>query len=106
MKAKRPRLEDRIEDAIVYTERDTEGVLAPQNDVVVVTINIADFDVHHIFIDNESLVDILYYSIFSKMRFIPDQLSRFDTSIQSFSKDLVIPEGVIRLLITVDTPPQ
>ena len=46
---KRPRLEDEGEDAIIFIKRDAEGVLAPYNDAVVVTTNIIDFNVHHIY---------------------------------------------------------
>ena len=80
-KAKRLRLGDGLEDAIVFTKQDAEGVLAPHNDVIVVTMNIVDFNVHRIFIDNESSVNILYYSVFSQIEFIPDQLSRFNIPI-------------------------
>ena len=78
---KRSRLEVEQEKAIIVIEHDAEGVLALQNDAVVVTVNIADFNVHHIFIDNKSLIDILYFTVFTQMGFTPDQLSRFDTPI-------------------------
>ena len=77
--AKRSRLEDGLGDAIIFTEQDTEGVQAPHNNAVVVTANIADYNVHCVFIDNESSINILYYSVFSQIKFTPDQLSRFDT---------------------------
>ena len=79
--AKRPWFEDRPEDAIIFIERDMKGVLALHNDAVVVIANITDYNIHHIFIDNGSSVDILYFSIFIHMGFTPDQLSTFDTPI-------------------------
>ena len=103
---KRPRLEDRHKDAIIFTEQDAEGVLASHNDTVVITVNIVDYNVHCVFIDNESLIDVLYYSIFSQMRFTPDQLSRFDTPIQGFSEGSVISEEMIKVSVTVGTPSQ
>ena len=40
------------------------------------------------------------------MVFTSDRLSRFNTLIQSFFGSLVIPEGMIKLPLTVGTPPQ
>ena len=62
----------KLEDAIIFTEQDAEGVLTSHNDAVVVIVNIVDYNIHRIFIDNGSLVDVLYYFIFSQMRFTPD----------------------------------
>ena len=103
--AKRPRLEDRHENAIVFTERDAEGILASHNDAVFVIANIIDFNAHHVFVDNGSSIDILYYSIFTQMRFTPDLLNRFDILIQDFFESSMILEGMIKLLVIVDTPP-
>ncbi|XP_073109452.1 uncharacterized protein [Elaeis guineensis] len=100
---KRPKLEDEHKDAITFTKRDVEDVLAPHNDVVAVIANITDFNVHRIFIDNESLVDILYFSIFIQIGFTLNQLGRFDIPIQDFSEDSMILEGMIRLPVTIGT---
>ena len=66
---KRLRLEDGFKDAITFTEQDAKGVQASHNDVVVVTTNITDYNVHRIFINNGSSVDVLYFFIFSQMKF-------------------------------------
>ena len=58
---KRPRLEDKGKDAIIFIEQDVEGILALHNDAVVVTVNIIDFNMHLIFVDNESSIDFLYF---------------------------------------------
>ena len=71
-KANRSRLKDEGEDAIVFIKRDAEGVLAPHNDTVVVMANITNFNIHHVFIDNGRSVDILYFSIFTQIGFIPN----------------------------------
>ena len=106
LEAKRSRLKVEVENAIIFIERDTEGVLIPHNDAVAVTAIITDFNVHRIFIDNESLIDVLYFSIFTQMGFTLDQLTRFNTPIQSFSESSMILEGMIRLPLTIGTPPQ
>ena len=79
---KRSRFEGEQEiEAIIFTEHNAEGILASHNDAVVVTVNITDFNVYYIFIDNGSSIDILYFTIFTQMGFTSDQLSRFDTPI-------------------------
>ncbi|XP_073102491.1 uncharacterized protein [Elaeis guineensis] len=104
---KRSRFEGEQEiEAIIFTEHNAEGVLASHNDAVVVTANIADFNVHCIFIDNESSIDILYFSVFIQTEFTPDQLSRFDILIQNFFRSLVVPERMIKLPLTVGTQPR
>ena len=69
--AKRPRLEE----PIIFTEQDAKGIQTPHNDVVVITTNIIDYNVHHIFVDNGSSVDILYFATFTIMGLVPEQLS-------------------------------
>ena len=78
---KRPRLENGLKDEITFTKQDAESMQAPHNHAVVVTINIIYYNVHHVFIDNRSSIDILYFSVFFQMGFTSDQLSRFDTPI-------------------------
>ena len=92
------------EEVITFIECDAEGVLTLHNDAVVVIVNITDFNIYRVFIDNESSIDILYFSIFTQMGFTSSQLSRFDTPIQGFSESSVIPEGMIKLPLTVGTP--
>ena len=44
---KRPK----IEEPITFTEEDTQGVLYPHNDAVVVTLNIKNYDICRVLID-------------------------------------------------------
>ena len=103
-KAKRSSFKDRHENAIIFIKQDAESVLALHNNAMVVTTNITDHYVRYVFIDNRSLVDVLYYSIFSQIGFTPYQLSRFNILIQDFSGDSVIPKGMIKLHVTVCAP--
>ena len=49
--------------------------------MMVITANIADYNVHCIFIDNESSIDILYFAAFTAMGFILEQLNKFSIPI-------------------------
>ena len=44
------------------------------NDAIIVSLNIANFDVCHILVDNESSVDVLFYNTFSKKGVFSKQL--------------------------------
>ena len=70
---KRQKIE-KIEEPITFTEEDTQGVQFPHNDAVVVSLNIANYDVRRILVDNESSADILFYDAFSRMFALDDHL--------------------------------
>jgi hypothetical protein len=53
---------------IGFTDDDYEGVSRPHSDTLVVTLMIANHNVHRILVDNGSSVDILYWSAFEKLR--------------------------------------
>lgn len=63
---------------------------------MVVTLNIADYDVHRMLVDNGSLVDILFYNAFSRVGIPPERLE-VAASISGFSGEPVPIEGVIML---------
>ena len=60
-----------IKESITFTEEDAQRIQFPHNDMIVVILNIADYDVYRILIKNESSTNILFYDAFSKIS-IPD----------------------------------
>ena len=60
-----------MEESITFTEEDAREIQFPHNDAVVVSLNIADYDVCHILVDSGSLANILFYDAFLKIS-IPD----------------------------------
>lgn len=56
--------------SVIFTE-DDEGIIFLYNDMVVVTLNEKNYDVHHILIDNKSLANILYFDSLVKMGYPP-----------------------------------
>ena len=61
-----PPKRQKIEESITFTEEDAQGVQFSHNDVVVVSLNIANYDVRRILVDNGSSADILFYDAFSR----------------------------------------
>ena len=57
---------------ITFTEDDARWVHHPHNDALVVAIRIATLNVHRVFVDNGSSVNILYYDTYKKMG-LPDK---------------------------------
>ena len=63
-------------------------------------------NVHRILVDNGSLVDILYYQAFQKMRLKASDLKPFPNPVYGFTRDSVTPMGVISLPMTVGEYPR
>lgn len=52
---------------IGFSDADYEGVVFHHSDGLVVTLTVANHNIHRILVDNGSLADILYWSVFEKM---------------------------------------
>ena len=85
------------EEAIIFFKEDAKGFQFLHNDAMAVSLNIVNYNVHRILIDNESLIDILFYDAFSKMDIFLDRLGRLDSSLVGFIGDTTLVEGVINL---------
>lgn len=53
-------------------KEDNQGVQFLYNDTIIITLNIGNYDIHCIFIDNESLTYILYFDALTKMGISPN----------------------------------
>ena len=69
----------RSKEAITFSEEDTNGVQFLYNDVIVVSLNVANYDVRRILVDNGSSADTLFYDAFSKIKISLDWLGRLDS---------------------------
>ena len=52
---------------IGFSNDDYAGILFPRTDTLVVTLIVANHNVHRILVDNGSFADILYWSVFKKL---------------------------------------
>ena len=55
------------DDVITFTDEDVWKIQTLHDDAVVVSATIANYDVKKILVDNESSINILFYSTFSRM---------------------------------------
>lgn len=76
------------------------------NNAMVVTLNIANYNVYSMLIDNEILVDILFYDTLFKMYIPSEWLDRMDAPVTGFSRELVPSEGTIVLLVMAGSGPR
>ena len=74
--------------------------------MVVVSLNIADYDVHRILVDSGSSADILFYDAFSKMSIPDGRLGSISSSLVGFTGDAVPVEGVITLTVVAGQCPK
>jgi hypothetical protein len=65
----------RLDDQIIsFSEEDTRGTHQPHDDTLVITMNIADFTIRRVMIDNGSSVDILYLPAYQQMKLDKEKL--------------------------------
>ena len=96
----------RTEESITFTEEDAQEIQFPHNDVVVVSLNIADYDVRRILVDSGSSVDILFYDTFLKISILVGRLGPINSLLVGFTGDAVPVEGVITLTIVAGRYPK
>ena len=62
-------------EATVFTEVDTRWVHHPHTDALVITVGVANSNVHRMLVDNNSAVDILYWDAYKRMGLTESDLS-------------------------------
>ncbi|XP_073106888.1 uncharacterized protein [Elaeis guineensis] len=101
-----PPKRQKIEESITFTEEDAQKVQFPHNDAVVVSLNIANYEIHRILVDNRSSIDILFYDVFSRMPILDGHLGPISSPLVGFTGDAVPVEGVITLTVAVGRYPR
>ena len=93
-------------DDIIFRESDANLVHHPHCDALVITMMMANNNVHRILVDNGSSVGILYYQAFQKMGLKNSDLRPSPNPIYGFTGDSVTPIGVITLPMTMGEYPR
>ncbi|GAV76945.1 LOW QUALITY PROTEIN: hypothetical protein CFOL_v3_20418, partial [Cephalotus follicularis] len=94
------------EEVISFSEADYKGVHLPQDDPVVVTLQVKLFTMKRILIDSGSLTDILYKHAFDQLRILTDQLRPVKTPLVGFLGEMAHPLGSIDLSVVAGTVPR
>ena len=75
-----------LED-IVFREADTRWVHHPHADALVVAAQVTNSNIHHLMVDDNSAVDILYLNSYKKMGLSKDDLDPNSSLLYSFTRD-------------------
>ena len=94
----------RANNDIVFAEADLQGVQTLHNDVVVVPMTIANYDVKWCLVDNESSTDVIFYDCLSQMRLSSNLIKPVNIPWVAFTGDSIKIEGEIELFVTVGQP--
>lgn len=72
---------------INFPEEDVDWIHHPHNDALVVNIKIGSRSVHRVFVENGSLVNILYHATYKKMGLLDKEMTTGATCIYGFTGD-------------------
>lgn len=62
----------KVKEAITFIEKDVVGMQELHSYAIIVTLSIDNYDVDCILVDSGSIVDVLYFSTFSRMNLTVD----------------------------------
>ena len=95
---KRPikQLRGEMED-ITFSKKDASHVGHPHCDALVIKAMIANNNVYTILVNNESFMDILYFQAFKRIGLKVSDLKPLTNPVYDFTRDSVVPLGVISL---------
>ncbi|XP_030946073.1 uncharacterized protein LOC115970605 [Quercus lobata] len=91
---------------IRFSEDDAQRLHHPHDDVLVVSLQMRDYNMHRVLVDNSSSADILYYPAFQQMRIDREWLTPMNALLVGFGGTKVFPLGAITLAVTAGDYPQ
>ena len=97
----------RIDNPVIgFSEDDARRLHHPHDNALVVSLQIGNYNMHRVLVDNSSSADILYYSIFQQMRIDREQLTPMNAPLVGFRGTKVFLLGAITLSVTTGDYPQ
>ena len=88
-----------------FSKEDVQRLHHPHDDALVVSLQVGDYNMHQVLVDNGSSANILYYPAFQQMRIDRERLSPTNTPLVGFGGTRVFPLGMIIISITVGNYP-
>ena len=98
-----PRMDNPV---IKFSEDDAQRLYHPHDDALVVSLQMGDYNMHRVLVDNDSSADILYYPAFQQMRIDRERLTLTNAPLVGFGGMKVFPLGAITLTVTAGDYPQ
>lgn len=87
---------------ITFTNNDFKGVDYRQDDPMVISVDIDRFTIRKTVVNQESLVNILYWKSFKAIRIPEAEMVLYDDHVVGFSGEKVGTKGYIELYTTFD----
>lgn len=101
--AKKPRV---IAATLSFFGKDPERVLYPHTDPLVVSLQISNFTMHCVLIDNGSSADILYLFAYEKLGVEEVHFKSTYGSLIGFAEEAIAPMGYVLLPVNLGTHPR
>ncbi|KAL2542701.1 Ribonuclease H [Abeliophyllum distichum] len=96
---------ERFGQSFTFNDGDQEGVSLPHDDALVITGDIADFDVKRVLVDTGSAANVMCWKAFKGLKIPTNRLNSINTPLQGFGGGTVIPEGIVDLLVVLGKHP-
>ena len=101
-----PKIARRESPIIGFSKEDARRLHHPHDDALVDNIQIEDYNMHRVLVDNGSSADILYYPAFQQMGINRERLIPTNAPLVGFGGTRVLPLSAITLSIVVGDYPQ
>ncbi|XP_030930811.1 uncharacterized protein LOC115956634 [Quercus lobata] len=88
---------------IVFSKRDSRGIRQPYDDPLIIMLRVEEFNIHRVLIDNGSSANIIYLPTFQQMKLEEKKIRPFTSPLVSFTRDRVIPKGIVTLTMIIGT---
>ncbi|XP_050240982.1 uncharacterized protein LOC126689855 [Quercus robur] len=97
----------RIDNPVIgFLEDDARRLHYPHDDALVVSLQIGDYNMHRVLVDNGNSAGILYYPTFQQMRIDRERLTPTNAPFMGFRRTKVFPLGAITLSMKAGDYPQ
>ena len=91
---------------IEFLEDDARRLHYLHDDALVISLQIGDYNMHRVLIDNDSSADILYCPTFQQMKIDKERLTPTNAPLVGFGRIRVFPLGAITLAVRVGDYPR
>ena len=82
-----------------FSKEDKIRTTQPNDDALLITLRIGDYDVKRVMVDGGSTAEVMYPDLYKGLNLKLEDLMPYNSSLMSFNGKLVIPKYMIRLPI-------
>ena len=101
-----PKIARREGPIIGFSEEDAQRLHHPHDNAIVVSLQVEEYNMHRVLVDNVSSANILYYPAFQQMRIDREWLVPTNAPLVGFGGSRVFPLGAVTLSVMVGDYPQ